>query len=170
MLCEECGKNPATVHYTEIVQGQKTEFHLCETCARDKGVAAYEALAGPFSINQLLSGLLNFDPLVKQRMEMPKSQCPHCGLTFQQFKQIGRFGCPHCYETFDPALDSLLKKIQSSDQHVGKVPKRRGGVVALRRQLDDLKQELQDRIREEKYEEAARLRDRIRDLERQIQA
>lgn len=168
MLCEECGKRPATVHYTQIVQGQKTEYHLCESCAREKGVAAYEAIAGPFSINQLLSGLLNFDPVVKERMDSPGLQCPECGLTFNQFKQLGRFGCPNCYKAFDLALESLLKKIQTSDQHVGKVPKRRGGVVAVRRQLDQLRNDLQEQIRLEKYEEAARLRDRIRELEGKV--
>ena len=33
MLCEMCKKNPATVHYTKVVNGLKEEKHLCEECA-----------------------------------------------------------------------------------------------------------------------------------------
>ncbi len=168
MLCEHCGKRPATVHLTEIVQGQKSEYHLCETCAREKGEAAYQAIAGAFSVNQLLSGLMNFDPWVQERVETAAPpRCEHCGMTFNQFSQIGRFGCPHCYDAFSPGLDSLLRKIQSSDQHVGKVPKRRGGAIGMKRELQKLRLELQQRIAEERFEEAAHLRDRIRYLEQQ---
>ena len=168
MLCESCGQRPAAVHMTEIVQGQKSEYHLCEACAREKGATAYQMVAGAFSVNQLLSGLLNFDPSVTQRMKAPEPRCEHCGLTFSQFAQVGRFGCPHCYEAFAPGLGPLLRRVQSSERHVGKVPRRRGGHIAKRRELDALKEELQERIAEERFEEAASLRDRIRQLEKQI--
>lgn len=170
MLCQNCGKKPATVHYTEIVQGQKNEYHLCETCAREKGEAAYQSLADAFSVPQLLSGLLHFDPSVMPRTDTPAPQCPRCGMTFNQFAQIGRFGCPACYETFAERLEPLLRRIQSSDRHSGKVPKRRGGTIGLRRELEDLRGQLQASIAQERFEDAARLRDRIRQLEQQLKA
>lgn len=37
MQCQECGKRPATLHFTKIVNGEKTEFRICESCAREKG-------------------------------------------------------------------------------------------------------------------------------------
>ena len=61
MFCQECGKKPATLHFTKIVNGEKTEFHICEVCAREKG----EIIPGTpngFSIHNLLSGLLDFEP------------------------------------------------------------------------------------------------------------
>ncbi|MHB1629301.1 MAG: UvrB/UvrC motif-containing protein [Bacilli bacterium] len=170
MLCEQCGERPATVHFTEIVQGQKSEFHLCESCAREKGQAAYEAMVGAFSVNQLLSGLLHFDPTATQRADAPASRCENCGLTFQQFAQIGRFGCPNCYQAFSHELGNLLKRVQSSDQHTGKIPRRRGGVIGARRELSRLRQEMHMRVVEERFEEAAQLRDRIRSLEQQLES
>ncbi|WP_335339635.1 UvrB/UvrC motif-containing protein [Ferroacidibacillus organovorans] len=167
-MCEQCGNRTATVHFTEIVQGEKNEFHLCETCAKEKGYAAYQFMTGAFSVNQLLSGLMNLDPAVKQRAGSSQTRCESCGLTFSQFSQIGRFGCAHCYEAFAPGLNPMLKKIQSSNQHVGKVPKRQGGTIAYRRELTRLRQELQTRIQQEQFEEAARLRDQIRELETRV--
>jgi len=167
MVCDQCGKRPANVHFTEILQGQKSEFHLCEVCAREKGEEAYQALAGAFSVNQLLSGLLHFDPSVKMRANSPTAQCEQCGLTFHQFAQLGRFGCAHCYEAFASGLNQLLRKVQSSEQHVGKIPKRRGGSIAARRELAQLREEMRQRIVAEQFEEAAALRDRIRLLEKE---
>lgn len=168
MLCEQCGERPATVHYTEIVQGNKNEFHMCEVCASQKGQAAYQALAGAFSVNQLLSGLLHFDSTVAPRSDAPAPRCEHCGLTFAQFVKIGQFGCEHCYETFTEQLGPLLKRVQSSDHHTGKIPKRRGGAMTLRRELNQLRKELQVSVMDERFEEAAQLRDRIRGLEQHL--
>lgn len=168
MLCEECGQRPATVHFTEIVQGKKSEYHLCETCAREKGATAYQMVTGsfgPFSVNQLLSGLMSLDSNVAARTSPPTVQCDECGLTYQQFAQLGKFGCPHCYEAFSQGLGQLLRRVQSSDTHVGKVPRRAGGAIAARRELTELRQHLQQRVTEERFEEAAKLRDRIRKLE-----
>lgn len=170
MLCEKCGKRVAAVHLTEIAQGQKTEYHLCETCAREKGEAAYQAMAGAFSVNQLFSGLLHFDSSVTSRADAETLQCPQCGFTFEQFAQVGRFGCPSCYDAFSERLAPLLRRIQSSDHHVGKVPKRRGGAIGLRRELEQLRQDLRQCVAAEKFEEAARLRDRIHQLENQLRA
>jgi len=167
MICEQCGQRPANVHFTEIAQGQKNQYHLCEVCAREKGEAAYQALAGAFSVNQLLSGLLNFDQTGKMRPSTPTAQCDHCGLTFQQFAQIGRFGCPHCYEAFASGLNPLLRRVQSSEQHVGKIPRRRGTTIAAKRELAQLRDEMRQRISEERFEDAAHLRDRIRVIERE---
>lgn len=171
MLCEECGKRPATVHFTEIVQGKKSEYHLCEACAREKGATAYQMMTGsfgPFSVNQLLSGLMNLDPGATARQSPPTVQCEACGLTYQQFAQLGKFGCPHCYAAFSQGLAQLLRRVQSSDQHVGKVPRRAGGAIAVRRELTELRQHLQQQVAEERFEEAAKLRDRIRKLEQEI--
>ena len=168
MLCEECGERPATVHFTEIVQGRKTEFHLCEACAREKGAHAYQMVSGPFSVNQLLTGLMNLDPAVAERAAAPTLRCDRCGMTFAQFSQVGRFGCPHCYQAFSSGLDGLLKRVQSSDRHVGKIPHRRGGRATARRELANMKSKLQECVTEERFEEAAALRDKIRILEQQL--
>ena len=169
MLCQECGKKPSTLHFTKIVNGEKTEFHICETCAREKGEIIPGAANG-FSIHNLLSGLLNFDPPSQAaRSSSPQSlRCDRCGLTYTQFSKIGRFGCSACYETFGDRLDPLLKRVHGNTVHVGKVPQRAGRMIRSRREIDRLKKELQERIAREDFESAARIRDRIRELERRL--
>ncbi|MEC0371270.1 UvrB/UvrC motif-containing protein [Paenibacillus chibensis] len=171
MLCQECGKRPATLHFTKIVNGEKNEFHICETCAREKG-EMLPGTSGGFSIHSLLSGLLDFETAGKgaaSSVKAPQSQrCEECGMTYSQFSKIGRFGCSSCYKYFGDRLDPLFKRVHGNTVHVGKVPKRSGGRIQLKRRIDDLKLELQQRIQQEEFEEAAQLRDQIRNLEKEM--
>lgn len=170
MFCQECGKRPATLHFTKIVNGDKTEFHICETCAREKG----EGIPGTpnsFSIHSLLSGLLDFNSsgTAAQSQISPQSvRCEECGLTYAQFSKIGRFGCSNCYNAFAERLDPLLKRVHSSTTHSGKIPKRSGGQIQCKREIERLRRELQTYIEQEEFESAATLRDRIRELERKL--
>lgn len=168
MVCQECGEKQASLHFTKIVNGEKTEFHLCESCAREKG----EILPGGqngFSIHNLLSGMLNFDyphQTTTKKQSSPRDlRCETCGLTYQQFSKIGRFGCSDCYRHFEPALEPLFRRVHGNTTHSGKVPERTGGQLKLKRELEELKAELDLRVRREEFEEAARIRDRIRELE-----
>ncbi|WP_342552984.1 UvrB/UvrC motif-containing protein [Paenibacillus sp. FSL R7-0652] len=167
MLCQECNKRPATLHFTKIVNGEKTEFHICESCAREKG-EMIPGTAGGFSIHNLLSGLLDFDPAGKSAAPAKALQCEECGMTYAQFSKIGRFGCSSCYKYFDSRLDPLFKRVHGSTSHVGKVPARAGGRIKVKRQIADLKQHLQQSIAQEEFEEAAQIRDQIRELEKGI--
>lgn len=169
MLCQECGKKQATLHFTKILNGEKTEFHICESCAREKG----ELIPGTpngFSIHNLLSGLLDFDPAAHSSVanKVQPTRCENCGLTYTQFSKVGRFGCNHCYQYFGERLDPLFKRVHGNTVHVGKVPKRSGGLIKFKRELDDLKKELQRCIENEEFEQAALLRDRIRDMEKKV--
>ncbi|MFE0560083.1 UvrB/UvrC motif-containing protein [Paenibacillus sp. FSL W8-0187] len=171
MLCQECGKRPATLHFTKIVNGEKTEFHFCETCAREKG-ELIPGTSNGFSIHSLLSGLLDLDPSGKGQSPGAKMaqtlQCEECGMTYSQFSKLGRFGCSSCYKYFSDRLDPLFKRVHGGTSHVGKVPKRTGGRIQIKRQIDDLKKELQIRIVQEEFETAAEIRDQIRELERNM--
>lgn len=173
MQCQECGNRPASLHFTKIVNGEKTEFHICEACAREKG-ELIPGTTGGFSIHNLLSGLLDFNPGLKGQMAGTKPveslRCEECGLTYSQFSKIGRFGCSSCYKYFNERLDPLLKRVHGNTVHVGKIPKRIGGHIEVKRKLDDLRLELQQRILQEEFEEAASLRDQIRELEKNISA
>ncbi len=177
MLCENCGQRPATIHQTIISDGNKTETHFCEVCAREKGVPDMLA-QGNFSfpnlsIHQLLSSFLGQDPFGGTAVA-PKAQaeprCTRCGMAYSEFAETGRLGCAQCYDDLDLHLAPLIKRIHGTLQHAGKAPKRTGGVLRKRRDLAGLRQELTLLVGQEKYEEAARLRDRIRELEAEIQA
>ncbi|GIP55721.1 MULTISPECIES: UvrB/UvrC motif-containing protein [Paenibacillus] len=173
MQCQECGKRPATLHFTKIVNGEKTEFHICEACAREKG-EMIPGTTGGFSIHNLLSGLMDFHPGIQGHPSAAKQneniRCEECGLTYSQFSKIGRFGCSSCYKYFNDRLDPLFKRVHGNTVHVGKVPKRAGSHIQVQRKLDDLRRELQYRIVQEEFEEAAALRDQIRELEKNIPA
>lgn len=171
MLCQECGVKPATLHFTKIVNGEKTEFHICESCAREKG-ELIPGTAGGFSIHSLLSGLLDLEGSGKGKTAATQNaqglRCENCGMTYSQFSKLGRFGCSSCYKYFDTTLDPLFRRVHGSTAHVGKLPKRAGAQIMCKRQLDELKQELQNSIAQEEFETAAELRDQIRRLEKEM--
>jgi len=170
MMCQECGKKPATFYFEKKVNGEKTELHLCDSCAREKG-DIIPGVPNGFSIHNLLSGLLEFDPNGKSSFNGTKSlpaRCEKCGLTYTQFSKIGRFGCSSCYTYFADRLDPLLKRVHGNVVHVGKVPIRTGGRIQQQREIESLKRELQLKIEREEFEAAAGIRDRIRELERKI--
>jgi protein arginine kinase activator len=169
MLCQECGVKQATLHFTKIVNGEKTEFHICESCAREKG-ELIPGTAGGFSIHSLLSGLLDLEgPGKTAAARTAQTQaCQECGMTYSQFSKLGRFGCSSCYKYFNSGLDPLFKRVHGSTLHVGKIPKRAGAQIAYRRQIDEMKQELGISILQEEFERAAELRDQIRKLEKEI--
>jgi len=174
MNCEDCGKRPATLHLTKIVNGEKTEYHICEQCAKEKG----DVISGfsNFSIHNLLSGLLNFDPMTKgnnhtgNQSAAPSKplHCENCGLTYAQFSKSGRFGCSDCYQFFGARLDPLFRRIHGNTNHIGKVPERTGGQLKIRKELEQLKNALQQYIATEEFEKAAEIRDRIRALEQKM--
>jgi protein arginine kinase activator len=172
MLCPECGQRPATLHFTKIVNGKKTELHLCEVCAQEKG-EYMPGFENGFSFHQLLSGLLNLDPSLSGHenpaTRKPQSfRCSTCGLTYNQFSKIGRFGCSNCYTTFRDRLEPLLRRVHGHTTHHGKIPQRTKGELKIRRKLEQLKQEMQLKIQAEEFEEAARLRDEIRSLQEHL--
>ncbi|MFO7273884.1 MAG: UvrB/UvrC motif-containing protein [Bacillota bacterium] len=171
MRCERCGQREATVHQTVVTNGQKQESHLCVECAREVG--AFPDFSFPnLSVQQLLSSFLGqtlpgagSSPALK-----PEPTCRHCGMTYSQFAQSGMLGCPRCYQELEQQLMPLIKRIQGTTTHSGKVPKRTGGLARKRRDLKLLKAQLQRAVESERYEEAAKLRDQIRALEAEIAA
>lgn len=170
MLCDICGKNEASVHLTEIVNEQITELHLCEDCAQQKSMQMEQQ----FGLSDLLAGLADFE-LPVEAPEKISVQCQNCHLTYKDFKKIGRLGCSECYKYFRKYLASLLKRIHGSNQHVGKSPARLvapGESKAKKKlyTLAELKEKLQKAIATEEFEEAARLRDQIRQTEKMPEA
>jgi protein arginine kinase activator len=152
--CQSCGR-PATVTVTNILNKQKRELHLCEDCAREQHHLLDD---GPS---------LNLQALVQLIMGTPAAAdpagltCPTCGLKYAAFRADGRLGCPDDYDAFRPALEPLLDRIHRGTRHQGKAPK-----AALRRaELGALRDLLKAAVAVEDYEEAARLRDRIRQKE-----
>lgn len=161
MMCEICGKNAATMHLTTIINGEKKEKNICLACAQKQN----NDFAQAFDIGQLLSGFMqeNAAPSVIQQV------CPHCGMDYRKFKQGGLLGCAHCYETFSGHLQPLLTRVHGHVNHTGKVPARMGGTLRSRREIEHLTAQMRKAIGLEQFEEAAKLRDQIRELQNKLE-
>ena len=162
MKCDICGVKEATVHLTEIINDQMTKLHLCENCAKKKGTEMEEH----FGLADLLAGLADLGVPTETGKDK-RLKCPSCGMTYSDFKKIGRLGCGKCYETFKTYLVPLFKRIHGSDVHMGKMPGKKKRVkVPKKVDMDDLKKKLKRAIMLEEFEEAAKLRDEIKKYER----
>ncbi|TZE82685.1 UvrB/UvrC motif-containing protein [Calorimonas adulescens] len=183
MLCERCGKNPATVHYTQIVNGVKSEAHLCSECAKEVGATFGGNLQGmmsgfmpfvfgnnfftePFGPGSFLSGFMDWG--MSPGTVEEELRCEYCGLLYSQFKKTGFLGCPKCYSTFRERLNPLIRRVHGSSNHVGKVPRRKGGNLRIKREIEELRAQLDEAVKKEEFEKAAELRDRIKDLEKKL--
>lgn len=162
MVCNECGKRPATVHITRVENGKKSDMHLCEQCAMQKNLLS---LSTSFSVNDLLAGLLSSGGASLKKADMVNDiKCSVCGLSYSRFRETGRFGCGNCYKVFGERLNPLFKKVHGNTSHTGKIPNRAGGKLKVLREVERLKQQLDEAIRNEEYEKAADIRDRIREI------
>ena len=151
LKCDLCGK-PATVHLTQIVNSKVHKVDLCEGCAQAKGVTDPSG----FSLaDLLLKASLN----PEQTADVVR--CEQCGATQADFKKLGRFGCPACYEAFKEIVEPMLGNMHKGTVHVGKVPQRALERKSLYDRLTHLQGELDEAIKTERYEDAARFRDEI---------
>lgn len=169
MECSECKKRPANLYFTQIINGKKREIHVCEVCAKQKGYMAYGEES--YSLHDLLKGLFDFNsPQIgmqsEQLFKQEEVHCPKCNLSFRDFQRIGKFGCAQCYNTFVAKLDSIFRRVHSGNTvHNGKIPKRKGGILHQKKELEEYRKELQYLIEREEFEQAAIVRDKIKRLE-----
>jgi protein arginine kinase activator len=162
MKCQNCDAE-ATVFYKEVVDGQMREMQLCESCAAEKGFHLVVEQNKLNIANQFIWMAENLYP--ESAAKVGAVQCASCGLRYSQFARTGRLGCADCYAAFDVQLRQILRRVHGSTQHKGKVPQTAGEGGVRRRDLVRLREELNRAIEREEFEEAARLRDRIRVLE-----
>jgi len=161
MLCDICKKLEATVHLTQIVDAKMVKVDLCDGCAKTKGI---QETTG-FSLADLVVGLGSAEEM---KAESPGVKCPSCGFTQADFKKTGRLGCAVCWEAFEAGLAALLKAMHKSDRHAGKVPSKAAHTLVITEQIKELSDNLEKAVREEKYEDAAHIRDQIRQLESKL--
>ncbi|VBB08494.1 uvrb/uvrc motif [Lucifera butyrica] len=166
MLCDECKKNPACVHVTKITNNQKVERHLCEQCAQSLGEMKV-SLNTSFSVHDFLKGMFSHDFMEGNHFHN-EAACPNCGMTYTDFSRGGKIGCGTCYQVFADRLEPLIRRIHGTCGHTGKVPKRTGGTIEVKQRLKRLRQELERYVAHEQYEQAAKVRDEIRSLEKQL--
>src|SRR5271155_708749 len=159
MQCSICKEKPASVHLTQIVGDKMQKLDLCEDCAKIKGV---NDPAG-FAMADIMLGLGAAQEL-EQSVGGTEVKCPRCGFSQADFKKSGRLGCPECYQVFAEGLAGLLKTMHKGTRHTGKSPE------ALRQSRDNaerlksLQKKLAKAIESEDFEQAAKVRDELKDL------
>ncbi|HEY5913488.1 MAG TPA: UvrB/UvrC motif-containing protein [Verrucomicrobiae bacterium] len=157
MLCCICKEKEAKVHLTQIAGDKMQKVDLCEECAKNKGVNDPTG----FSLADLLLGL-GASQEIEQAGGGGEVKCARCGFTQADFKKAGRLGCPECYKTFAEPLEALLKTMHKGTRHVGKVPESLRQNRELSDRLRSLQKRLTKAIEAEDFEEAAILRDEIK--------
>lgn len=167
MYCEECKQKPAVVHLTQVYNGNIIQLHLCEGCAAKKGGFIFDP-EHKFSIPNLLSSIFGSGSSIDSGSAADIKTCPGCGISFNEIRQTGKLGCSQCYQVFAQEMEPTLRRIHGNSQHIGKAPLRSGEKVLLKRQLNDLKLQLQEAIGREKYEQAAEIRDSIKAMENKL--
>lgn len=153
--CDSC-EQEATVHEVTIKGGKKVERHLCESCAREAGIAVQAAQP----ISELITKFVMAHSGVRAEPRAPV--CSECGLTFAEFRQNGTLGCAGCYNAFEESLSTLIERAhEGATHHVGKTPKRAGGAIDRQKRIVALRKQLSEAIEAEQYERAAALRDEL---------
>jgi len=177
MTCQDCKKNQAQVHFTQIVNNEKLSLSLCKDCASARGF--HSPLDNvPFPLAEILSSLTTGLSEKTTGKDNEKLKCEACGLTFGDFTRKGRFGCGQCYRTFRTRLEGNMRKIHGASLHRGSIPKFEGekteNLPIPVKEEARLETELRKAIESEDFERAAEIRDKLRlmkeDLERQEQA
>lgn len=163
MVCDLCHTNHATIHITEIINSQKKEVHLCDECAKQKGITHKFQI----SLSDLLGGLIE-QKAGKPLKELQAIKCPNCGITYQELRSKVRLGCANDLEVFKDWLQPFIEKIHNASQHTGKLPKQASDSMKKENQLMKLRRDLEEAIRREDFEKAAKLRDQIRSLETEM--
>lgn len=158
MKCENCGKNQANVKYTQIINGDKKQMFLCEKCSKELGIENIN-FDMPIDFSSFLVDFFNdmyktsFIPSFSSQAQL---KCKQCGLEFDDFLHTGNFGCNSCYDEFESVVDPILKNNIPNDDKISQG----------KSEIDDLKEELKKAIKDERYEDAAKLRDKIKKIEK----
>ena len=178
MKCENCGKNNANVKYTQIINGEKKQMFLCEECSEKLGINDIH-FNMPINFTSFLTDFfddmsnVSFMPTLG---DVETLKCSKCGLSWDDFLHTGKFGCSNCYDDFENRIDPILRSLQGSTNHIGRLGEvRKGNNVKQNlddkiqnkenkavKKLDKLKDDLKQAIKEERYEDAAKIRDEIK--------
>ena len=180
MICESCNQNEATIHYTEIVNGVTTEHHLCSECAKDMDLSYYSGvLNNEFSFAKLLTGLLAASVMRAQENDSLMSHviCPKCGMNYEEFTNVGKFGCAECYNVFGPLIEEHLKKLHGNTANVSKkyMPNEKEVDIQTNpiinqqkrdamQEIETLSAKLTEAVELEDFEDAAKYRDMIKSI------
>jgi len=160
--CDQCGQGDACIQYTEVANGEVSKLNLCENCAMSNGLLGDRETEG---VDALISHLSQSELAGAATTHV--EECPTCQWTWKQFEDSGLLGCEDCYKTFAMQLTRMLREGHDAPLHAGPGRRRASDPSAL---LPELRSLLEQAVREEDYEKAAEMRDRINQLQASQQA
>lgn len=170
MICDQCGERSASVIVKQQQQGQITELHLCHICAAENHSINIAFEQDPLAIHQLLSNWFPDSQASINPVRKEVATCLSCGFTFSKFLQLGKFGCASCYDSFSPQLTEIFKRFHNGNtEHTGKIPASYGTTLKIKKEIEELRKQMQVSIQSEQFEEAARLRDEVKVLSSKLE-
>ena len=162
MLCQSCEKRQATTHIKTILNGELKEYNLCPECAAKLGYGSFFGNFG-LDIDKIFGSFMeNFGN------ERSAKRCPFCGSSFEDIAKSGKVGCAHCYEEFNEELVPSIQRIHGRTNHTGKLARSAGAEVKIKNEINRCRYELEEAIKTQEFEKAAQLRDKIKELEGNI--
>ncbi|MCL2481153.1 MAG: UvrB/UvrC motif-containing protein [Spirochaetaceae bacterium] len=166
MKCDICGNNKAVIHIQQIAGNEEINISICEKCAREKGLTINNS-----ELNINLKNLLkNFAEIKKAVTDKDLVKvCYVCGKTLEELKKRGKAGCPACYKEFRKYITSYLKTNAGSAEHKGKYPFKINILSQRMKKIDNLQSLLNQAVKNEDFEKAAYLRDKIKLMEKQLE-
>lgn len=160
MKCDSC-EEKATVFYTQVTDGKLKKFVLCESCAEAKGITNPNGL---LMAEEILKPFIIGGPESEGGAKKGKTECSSCGFTMSDLQKIGRLGCPDCYDAFAPEIGQRLSVLHQGTVHTGAVPAGMAQKLQIHKRLGELGELLEAAVAEERYEEAAKIRDDLENL------
>lgn len=180
MICENCKQRPATITVTQMKNGKKVTRHFCDVC--NKQLDHFHLNLDPEESSDAMQKLFSnwfgtpswsvqTVPISNTQDKVKNESCPQCGMTYRKFLEEGKFNCPTCYETFKEQLPQVLKRLHNgATEHIGKVPGSINESYQVKRQIEALRQDMKVAVEKECFEDAAKIRDQVRELEKKLQS
>lgn len=176
MKCDFCNKNEATIHLIKIQGSNVEKINICRECAKDFSFLNEEDFYGDltkifYKIFQSGKGSTqsgNSKKILKDLSFRRNLKCSICGMDLKAIKRTGKVGCGNCYSEFKDILFPVIKSIQGSLENKGKIPVNTSKKIRLEKSIKDLRYKLQREIIIENFEGAAKIRDKIKRLEKNI--
>lgn len=165
MKCQHCNNNEATTYIKKNINGKVTEMHLCSECAAELGVM--EEFSPESFFNDTFFGNFLGAGVPAMNILSGIDHCEYCGSTFNDIVKYGRVGCANCYSKFEDRLQSSITKMHGNVKHIGKnvtYTQEADEDKIAETELETLKNQLKEAIREQRFEDAAVLRDKIKEM------
>lgn len=166
MKCQVCNEREAAIIVAMNNGKEESSMYVCHRCIQNMGIDLHKTI---------------LDQIVNQISQISKKEnivCENCGMTLREFSETGRYGCAKCHEYFESKREDSNKDMELQNKRALQqdADNRKKLEQYFSSTLDSnsskfhsilsIKKLLDTAIADENYEEAAKLRDELRKLEK----